>query len=196
MVRCQARLLPPCTIPDSAWLARILRVLSGSSVSLRPAAVLASLWLATPDRNYGLCRYYLPFDRTPECAKFTQDARKPHSSGFAEAMNKLPVNICLTAALPQMMSNGVFTVITVIWPSDPFPHSRGPNPRADGNQALPPPMRWHTGISRGVFPHCASALGGAALNACWPRSVRRPLTESKPTRSKWRSMPGMATLSS
>ena len=83
MVRCQARLVPPCVIPALARLRPILRMFSGSSVSLRLAAVPASLWLAVPCRNCQLCSCYLPFAPTPDCVKFTQDARKPHSSGFA-----------------------------------------------------------------------------------------------------------------
>ena len=83
MGRCQARLVPPCAWPDLPWLGPILQVLSGSSVSLRLATVPESLWLAVPCRNCQLCSCYLPFAPTPDCVKFTQDARKPPSSGFA-----------------------------------------------------------------------------------------------------------------
>ena len=61
----------------------ILPIQSDSTANLRPAFVLASLWLSMPGRNYGLCPCYMPFDHTPDGVKFTQDARKPPPSGCA-----------------------------------------------------------------------------------------------------------------
>ena len=66
-----------------AWLGCILPIQSDSTANLRPAFVLAILWLSMPGRNYGLCPCYMPFDHTPDGVKFTQDARKPPPSGCA-----------------------------------------------------------------------------------------------------------------